>query len=81
LTGRCTQENAEMLTQEGKLLQTLQNGNYSTEEVDKYAIKLAEFLDRKESLIWTLQSKLDEFQNYLAREQELAQKVTSLTQY
>jgi hypothetical protein len=70
-----------MLGHEGKLLHTLQRGNCNTEDMDNYAIKLSEFLDRKESLLWALQSKLDEFQHLLAKEQELAQKVTRLTQY
>lgn len=75
------QENAEMLTQEGKLLQTVQAGGLSEDEMDEYAIQLAEYLDRKEVLIYKLQSKLGEFQNQLVKEQQLAQRVTKLTQY
>nr|Q39493.1 RecName: Full=Diatom spindle kinesin-1 [Cylindrotheca fusiformis]AAB05681.1 diatom spindle kinesin 1 [Cylindrotheca fusiformis] len=74
------QANAEMLTQEGKLLQSVQAGGLSEDEMHNYAIQLAEFLDKKESLIYKLQSKLDEFQEQLAREQELARQV-QLTQY
>ena len=70
-----------MIQEEGKLLNTLQRGNCGHEEMDNYAIKLSEFLDRKESILLALQSKLDEFQRLLAREQELSQKVTRLTQY
>mmetsp|Transcript_11589 Transcript_11589/g.20452 ORF Transcript_11589/g.20452 Transcript_11589/m.20452 type:complete len:250 (+) Transcript_11589:381-1130(+) len=75
------QENADMLTQEGRLLQTVQGNDITDEDMDKYAITLAEFLDRKETLIQTLQSKLDDFKSHLAKEQRLAQKVTRLTQY
>jgi kinesin family protein 2/24 len=75
------QENAEMLTQEGKLLQTVQAGGLSEDEMDDYAIQLAEYLDRKEVLIYKLQSKLVEFQKQLVKEQQLAQRVTRLTQY
>jgi hypothetical protein len=75
------QEHAEMLTQEGKLLQTVQANGLSEEDMDNYAIQLADYLDRKEVLIYKLQSKLVEFQKQLAKEQRLAQRVTKLTQY
>lgn len=72
-----------MLTQEGRLLQTVQKGGGlpDDDEMDTYAIQLAEFLDRKESLIMALQSRLDEFHVQLSCEQQLAQRVTHLTQY
>ena len=72
-----------MLTQEGRLLQLIQQGGGlpDDEEMDSYAIQLAEFLDRKEALIMKLQSKLDEFHVQLSCEQQLAQRVTRLTQY
>jgi len=75
------QENAEMLTQEGKLLHEVQSGGMSEDEMDDYAIQLAEYLDRKEVLIYKLQSKLVEFKKQLAKEQQLTQRVTRLTQY
>ena len=70
-----------MLTQEGKLLQRVQAGGLSEDEMDNYAIQLAEYLDRKEALIHKLQSKLNEFQNQLVKEQHLAKRVPKLTQY
>ena len=73
------QENAEMLTHEGKLLQSVQGA--SEDEMDEYAIQLAEYLDRKEILIYKLQQKLGEFKSQLAKEQEMAQRVHSLSQY
>ena len=75
------QENADMLTQEGKLLQMVQNGNVDEEEMDAYAVTLAEFLDRKECLLHKLQNKLSEFKLQLVKEQELASRVTRLSQY
>ena len=57
---------------------------YDEEEeyiMDEYAVTLAEFLDRKELLIRKLQSKLVEFKRQLNKEQELAQRVQTLTQY
>jgi len=74
------QENAEMLTQEGKLLQKVQNGSLD-EAMDAYAVTLAEFLERKTKLINKLQDKLEEFKHQLAKEQELSQRVKSLSQY
>ena len=51
-----------MLRQEDGLLQTIEQVNDPTDdEMDNYAIQLAEFLDRKEALILSLQSKLDEY--------------------
>jgi kinesin family member 2/24 len=73
------QEHAEMLTHEGKLLQNMQGAN--EDEIDEYAILLAEYLDRKEILIYKLQQKLGEFKTQLAKEHELAQRVHSLSQY
>jgi hypothetical protein len=83
-----------MLTQEGKLLQMVQNrmaGKANSkenskdaevdEELDNYAVTLAEFLDRKQLLISKLQSKLIDFKLQLAKEHELAQRVTTLSQY
>jgi len=69
-----------MLTQEGKLLQAVQAASLSEDDMDSYAIQLAEFLDQKEALIYKLQSKLLDFQDELAKEQQLAQHVR-LTQY
>ena len=82
-----------MLTEEGKMLARVQNriakhnfGNSDDahlvdEELDNYAIELAEFLDRKQLLISKLQSKLVDFKRQLVKEQELAQRVTTLSQY
>lgn len=73
-----------MLTQEGKLLQSVQQAGGGTTDdgaMDEYAIQLAEYLDRKEVLIYKLQSKLIEFQKQLAKEQVLSRRVTKLTQY
>lgn len=74
------QENADMLTREGKLLQQVRNNPDET-AMDDYAIQLAEFLDKKEILIYKLQQKLQEFKQQLAKEQKLAQRVHKLTQY
>jgi len=75
------QENADMLTQEGKLLQMVQNSVDNEEEMDAYAVTLDEFLDRKVDLIAKLQDKLQALKRQLAKEQKLAQRVTKLSQY
>ncbi len=74
------QEHAEMLTEEGKLLQHVQGG-VTEEEMDEYAIQLAEYLDRKEILISKLQYKLEDFQKELRKEQQMARRVRTLSQY
>ena len=58
-------ENAEMLRLEDGLLQTIEQlDNPTDDDMDDYAIQLAEFLDRKEALILSLQEKLDEYNMY-----------------
>jgi len=69
-----------MLRREDNLLQSIEQVDDPTDdEMDNYAIQLAEFLDRKEELIMSLQSKLDEYKMYSAREQELAEEMSRLT--
>ena len=75
------QENAEMLTHEGNMLNKVQEGSMSEDEIDNYVIQLAEYLDRKEALIHKLRGKFVEFKKQLAKEQQLTQRVTRLTQY
>ena len=51
-----------MLRHEDGLLQTIEQvDNPTDDEMDNYAIQLAEFLDRKEALLFSLQAKLDEY--------------------
>jgi len=72
-------ENAEMLRHEDSLLQTIEQiDNPTDDETDNYAIQLAEFLDRKEELIFSLQSKLEEYRMFAAREKQLAGEMNSL---
>eukprot|EP00536_Pseudo-nitzschia_multiseries_P012536 jgi/Psemu1/244639/estExt_Genewise1.C_4850004 len=72
-------ENAEMLRLEDSLLQTVEQVDDTTDdEMDNYAIQLAEFLDRKEELLLSLQSKLDKYKMYSAREQQLAEEMQAL---
>lgn len=45
--GCCSQENAELLTEEGKLLQQIQGNGVIDYDIDAYATRLSEILDRK----------------------------------
>ena len=68
-----------MLRHEDSLLQTIEQiDNPTDDETDNYAIQLAEFLDRKEELIFSLQSKLEEYRMFAAREKQLAGEMNSL---
>jgi len=49
--------------------------------MDNYAIQLADFLDRKEALIMSLQTKLDDYKMYSAREQQLAEEMNRLESF
>lgn len=68
-----------MLRHEDSLLQTIEQLKDPTDDdMDNYAIQLAEFLDRKEELILSLQSKLDEYKLYSDREKQLAEEMGNL---
>jgi hypothetical protein len=78
---RNIQENAELLTEEGKLLRAVQQVNISDAAMDEYVSTLTCVLDRKEEMILALQEKLVVFSEYLEKEQELSRKVGSLPLY
>ena len=46
------QENAELLTEEGRLLQQIQGDDVIDYDIDAYATRLSEILDRKVTLIF-----------------------------
>lgn len=45
------QENAELLTEEGRLLQQIQGDDVVDYDIDAYATRLSEILDRKASVV------------------------------
>ena len=49
------QENAELLTEEGRLLQEIQGDNVVDYDIDRYAARLDHILERKQQLIVLLQ--------------------------
>lgn len=64
------QENAELLTEEGRLLQQIQGEN---NDIDAYAARLDQILKRKQELLGTLKEKLDNFRRALQREESYSQ--------
>ena len=75
------QENAELLTEEGKLLQGVQNDHVEDYDIDAYASRLGSILDRKTYLINQLKEKLGSFRMQLQQEEELSRKVSALQGY
>jgi len=66
------QENVELLTEEGQLLQSVQGDTVVDYDIDKYAARLGCILDRKSHLISALQERLSVFKGHLRKEEELA---------
>jgi len=75
------QINAELLTEEGKMLQSVQRNDVSEEEIEDYAARLTEILDHKAHLIEDLADKMDAFRANLRKEEMLSKKVGNLSQY
>jgi len=75
------QENAELLTEEGKLLQGVQSDGVIDYDIDTYASRLGTILDRKTYLISMLKEKLVSFRAQLQEEEELSKKVSALPGY
>lgn len=68
------QENAELLTEEGRLLQSIQGEN---NDIDSYATRLDQILTRKQQLIDVLQQKLDHFRRSLQQEETYSKQIAS----
>lgn len=62
-------EHAELLTEEGALLKSVQGKDY---DFDMYASKLGDILDRKEVIFHSLRERLGSFTTLLRKEEELA---------
>lgn len=63
------QENAELLTEEGRLLQQIQSDDG---DIDAYAARLENILDRKQELITILRGKLLAFKKQLVKEEMIS---------
>lgn len=66
------QENAELLTEEGRLLQQIQGEN---NDIDAYAARLDQILARKQQLIDVLKAKLENFRKSLQREEVYSKQI------
>ncbi|CAM9297213.1 unnamed protein product, partial [Chrysoparadoxa australica] len=75
------QENAELLTEEGRLLQQIQGDDVVDYDIDAYATRLAQILDRKIDLISTLQVELSQFRTHLENEETVSKRVANMPLY
>ena len=75
------QENAELLTEEGRLLQAIQGDDVVDYDIDAYATRLQEILDRKAELIKVMQARLTNFRRQLADEEKASKRVLNMPQY
>ena len=66
------QENAELLTEEGRLLQSIQGNDIMDYDIDAYCYRLAEITKRKQDLNDALRDKLVIFKDALMKEEELS---------
>lgn len=70
------QENAELLTEEGRLLQAIQSDGNGDYDIDRYAARLMAILQRKQELNAALRSKLASFREVLTNEERASKMVT-----
>lgn len=75
------QENAELLTEEGRLLQSIQGDEVVDYDIDAYASRLQEILDRKTEIISVLQQRLVSFRSKLVDEEQASLQVHRMPQY
>ena len=69
------QENAELLTEEGTLLQQVQGDGVEDYDLDTYTQRLEEILTRKMELIGGLRERLGGFRARLVQEERAAKKL------
>eukprot|EP01084_Bolivina_argentea_P060308 110184_1 len=75
------QENAELLTEEGQLLQQIQGDDIVDYDIDAYASRLSEIMDHKMVSISKLQEQLAIFRKHLEAEEKVSKAVDSMPQY
>jgi kinesin family member 2/24 len=75
------QENAELLTEEGRLLQQIQGDDVIDYDIEAYANRLDEILKRKHELVLILQRKLRLFKKHLKKEEHLSRGVHKVPAY
>ena len=69
------QENAELLTEEGRMLQQVQGGDVVDYDIDTYVARLGAILSRKTEQIAALQGQLAGFAAKLREEEDQSRLV------
>ena len=72
------QENAELLTEEGRMLQQVQGGDVVDYDIDTYVARLGSILDRKAEQIAGLQAQLRTFAAKLREEEDQSKLVRQM---
>mmetsp|Transcript_14087 Transcript_14087/g.20814 ORF Transcript_14087/g.20814 Transcript_14087/m.20814 type:complete len:552 (-) Transcript_14087:62-1717(-) len=68
-------ESAQLLTEEGRMLQQVQQEDVTPEEIETYAKRLEEIIERKIQLVETLEEKMASFRKTLQTEEELSKRI------
>ena len=74
------QENAELLTEEGRLLAKVQGEDVVDYDIDMYAERLDEILSTKIRMYTSLHSNLKKFRKHLAKEERLSNRLAGNVQ-
>ena len=74
-------ESAQLLTEEGRMLQLMQRDGITDDDLDDYASRLEQIIVRKTEMIEQLQGKIALFRQCLVREEELSARVGDLSPY
>mmetsp|Transcript_4095 Transcript_4095/g.8719 ORF Transcript_4095/g.8719 Transcript_4095/m.8719 type:complete len:98 (-) Transcript_4095:108-401(-) len=72
------QETAELLTEEGRLLQGIQGDEVVDYDIDAYAARLEEILVRKQEITSGLQRQLQRFRKHLQDEERVSQRIKAM---
>lgn len=68
-------ESAQLLTEEGRMLQQVQQEGVTPAEIEAYASRLEEIIERKIQLVETLEEKMASFRKTLQTEEELSKSI------
>lgn len=74
-------ESAQLLTEEGKMLQMVQRDEVTPDDIDAYVSRLEEIIERKTELIEQVELKMTTFRESLKREEELSKEVGPLSPF
>mmetsp|Transcript_34252 Transcript_34252/g.48677 ORF Transcript_34252/g.48677 Transcript_34252/m.48677 type:complete len:561 (+) Transcript_34252:74-1756(+) len=73
-------DNAQLLTEEGQLLQQVQRDGVSEEEIAAYAARLVDIIEQKTQMIETLEDRMAKFRASLDKEEELSNLIAATTE-